>query len=141
MSLHQILLALHLLFMATGLGLSFSNLINTRLSLGKSGDMAKGLGLQRRMVARFGDGVIALIWVSGLALLWQHGMAGLNGWFHAKMAFVILLTISHAMARLTAGQMMRSGNMALLPRLSFYIAGVWVSAVAAVILAVMAFAA
>ncbi len=139
MSLHQLLLSLHLIFIASGVGLSFSNFINARLSLGTSGDVAKGLALQRRWVSRIGDGVIAGIWITGAALLSARGMEGLNSWFHAKLAFVVLLTLSHIMARRTGGKMMRSGNAVLLPRLSLYILGVWISAMMAVVLAVLAF--
>ncbi len=137
--MRQLFLTLHLFFIAMGVGMSCSNFINTRLSLGKTGDMAKGLGLQRRTVAQIGDGIIAGIWVSGVLLLWASGGEGLNGWFHAKMAVVVLLTLSHIMARRTGGQMMRSGNAALLPRVSFFIGGVWILAITALALAVLAF--
>jgi uncharacterized membrane protein len=139
MSWHQALLALHLIFIATGLGMSFSNFINTRLSLGKTGDMAKGLGLQRRAVAQIGDGVIAGIWITGLALWSMLGMASPNGWFHTKLAFVVLLTVSHILARRTGGVMLREGKAELMPRLSLFIGGVWISAIIAVVLAVLAF--
>jgi hypothetical protein len=53
--------------------------------------------------------------------------------------FVVLLTVSHIMARRTGAEMMRSGNGMLLPRLSLYIAGVLISALTALALAVLAF--
>ena len=101
--------------------------------------MAIGLGLQRRTIASIGDTVITLIWLSGFLLLQLRGWEGLNGWFYAKIAFVVLLTISHIMARSTGAEMMRSGNGALLSRVSRYIAGVWVFALVALALAVIAF--
>jgi uncharacterized membrane protein len=131
------LLIAHLMLIAMGTGMSFSNFINVRLARGQGGDIAKGLALQRRMIARIGDGVIALIWLTGLALWWYVSPAG--GWFHAKLAIVVLLTLSHAMARRTAGEIAKSGNAALLPRLEIFIAGVWLSALAAILLAVIAF--
>jgi uncharacterized membrane protein len=136
---YKILLMLHFIFIGLGLGLSASNFVNTRLSLGKSGDMAKGLGLQRKTIAMIGDGVITGIWLSGIALVMYRDGQGLSGWFHAKMAFAILLTIAHVMARRAGGEMLRTSNPALLPRVSLFIAATWLSALAAVILAVMAF--
>jgi hypothetical protein len=137
-SSQQIILVLHLLMIATGIGLSFSNLINIRLALRSVPETGKGLALQRMTVARWGDGVIALIWVTGLLALWQRGgLQGLGGAFHAKLAFVVLLTLAHGFGRYTAGQIKRSGNMGLLPRLGFAVACVWASAVAALVLAVV----
>ncbi|NJM29425.1 MAG: hypothetical protein HC855_04320 [Rhizobiales bacterium] len=136
--MHTLILILHIMVIALGTGLSFSNLVNTRLAEGKSGEMAKGLGLQRMTIAKIGDGVIALIWITGLALLWLRGGVS-DPWFHAKLAFVVLLTVSHAMARRTGGQLARTGNMALLSSLQLFIAGVFVSALASILFAMLAF--
>lgn len=133
------MLIMHFTFMGLGIGLSCANFVNTRLAAGQTGDIANGLALQRRTIASIGDTVITLIWLSGFLLLQLRGWEGLNAWFHAKIGFVVLLTLSHFMARRTGAEMMRSGNSSLLPRLSLYIAGVWVSALAALALAVLAF--
>jgi uncharacterized membrane protein len=138
--MEKLLLIAHLMFIAMGTGMSFSNFVNVRLAKGQTGDIAKGLALQRRTMARIGDAVIALIWVSGLALLWVAAPE-ISGWFHAKLGFVVLLTLSHAMARRTGIEIARSGNTGLLSRLELYSAGVWISALAAILLAVVAFAA
>jgi uncharacterized membrane protein len=138
----NLLLMAHLILIAMGTGMSFSNFVNIRLSQGQSGDIAKGLGLQRRTIAQIGDVVIALIWVTGLSLLWTRNATlgpEQSGWFYAKIAFVILLTASHFMARRTGGIMARTGNMALLGKLELLAAGVWLSALASIILAVIAF--
>jgi hypothetical protein len=133
------MLIMHLAFMGLGIGMSCSNFVNTRLAAGKSGDIAKGLTLQRRTIASICDSIIAAIWLSGFLLLQLRGWENLNFWFYAKIGFVILLTLSHIMARCTGAKMMRSGNGAALSRLSLYIAGVWISAFAALALAVLAF--
>ena len=133
------MLIMHLTFMGLGIGMSCSNFVNTRLAAGQAGDIAKGLALQRRTIASIGDSIIAAIWLSGFLLLQLRGWEGLNAWFYAKITFVVLLTLSHIMARRTGAEMMRSGNGALLARLSLYIAGVWLSALAALALAVLAF--
>ena len=133
------MLIMHLAFMALGIGLSCSNFVNTRLAAGQTGDVARGLGLQRRTVASIGDTVITAIWLSGFLLLQLRGWEGLNSWFYAKITFVVLLTLSHIMGRRTGAEMMRTGNGTLLARVSLYTAGVWVSALAALALAVLAF--
>ena len=133
------MLIMHLAFMALGIGMSCSNFVNTRLAAGQTGEIAIGLALQRRTIAGIGDSVIAAIWLSGFLLLQMRGWAELNGWFYAKIVFVVLLTVSHIMARRTGTEMIRSGNGALLSRVSMYIASVWVSALIALALAVIAF--
>ena len=139
MSSHQALLIFHLLVIALGIGFSTSNFINTRLAIGNEGHVQKGLALQRMTISRWGDGIIALIWLSGGLLLWQRGMEGLPGVFHAKMLFVVLLTLCHGMTRATGGRMQREKNLALLPRLSLFVGGVVISAVVALVCAVLAF--
>jgi uncharacterized membrane protein len=139
MTSHLFLVTLHLIVIALGIGLTASNFINTKLALGNGPEFAKGLGLQRHTISRFGDGVIALIWVTGLLLLWMGGAEGLTAAFHAKMLFVVLLTLLHGMARATGGKMRRSGNLDKLPLLSNVVLGGWLSAVAALICAVLAF--
>ena len=136
--MEKLLLIAHLILIAMGTGMSFSNFVNIRLAQGQSGDIAKGLALQRRVIGRIGDAVIALIWVSGLALFWTAAPET-SGWFHAKLGFVVLLTASHIMARRTGIAFARSGNAALLARLELFAAGVWLSALAAILLAVIAF--
>jgi hypothetical protein len=40
---------------------------------------------------------------------------------------------------MTAGRMMRTGDQSLYPRMELLVSGVWISALAAIILAVLAF--
>ena len=137
------LLIAHLIVIAMGTGMSFSNFVNVRLAAGQSGDITKGLALQRRSIAQIGDGVIALIWLTGIALVWigiARGSFEASGAFYAKIAFVVALTVCHGLARRTGKQHGRTGEPALLARLGLFIGGVWLSALAAIILAVVAFA-
>src|SRR5687768_4911644 len=69
-SMAQILLMAHLILIAMGTGMSFSNLVNAQLSQSEQGDRFKALGSQRRVIAQIGDGVITLIWLTGIALIW-----------------------------------------------------------------------
>lgn len=138
----QILLMAHLILIAMGTGMAFSNFINIRLADGQTGEGARALGQHRMVLARVADVVITLIWLTGLALLWTRysmGLQEVSGLFYAKIAFVVLLTGLHGMARATGGKMARSGDASLLGRLELCVAGVWLSALAAIMLAVVAF--
>ena len=138
----QILLMAHLILIAMGTGMAFSNFVNLRLADGAKGEAAQAFARQRMTIARFADMVIALIWITGLALLWTRAATGLesaSGWFYAKMAFVVLLTLSHGLARAVGGRMARTGDASLLGKLELCVAGVWLSALGAIIFAVLAF--
>ena len=47
MSLTQFLLIIHLLAVATGLGIGFSNIVGFRVAKNLGGDMAKGIAAHR----------------------------------------------------------------------------------------------
>ena len=140
--MRTILLMVHLMAIAVGTGMSFANFLNLRQAAGETGDRAAALAALRRTVARIGDAVITLIWASGLGLLWlwiAEGGPELGGWFYAKLGFVGLLTLCHGFARHTAGRMTRSGDPALIGRVQLLVAGVWLSALASIGLAVKSF--
>ena len=142
MSVLQLLLALHLLAVALGIGSGFSNLINLRVSKGQTGDVAKGLGLMRMALRPYGDFFAATIVVTGVLLLWTiGGTTGLNGWFSVKMAAVIVFVLSYIGVRLTGIQMMKSGNMALMTRVGLLAHVAVAGAVIALVCAVLTFAA
>lgn len=140
--MRTVLLIAHLMAIAIGTGMSFGNYVNLRRAAGETGERAAALAGLRRIIGRVGDVVIALIWASGLALLWvwvAEGGPAPGGWFHAKLGFVVLLTICHGLARYTSGRMARGGNSALLGRVELFVAGIWLSALASIGLAVIAF--
>ena len=132
------LLILHLMAIALGTGMSFSNFINAGLSAREEGERFKALGLQRKTIAQLGDGVITIIWITGVGLWWLHGPVS-SGWFHAKLVMVVALTASHFLARHSGGELARTGNRAALGRVRLFAAGVWLSALLAITFAVMAF--
>lgn len=139
MSGYTALVTLHLLVIALGIGFSTSNFINTRLALSQGPDVAKGLALHRSTIVRYADIVIALIWITGVWLWWMRGFSSVGGAFHAKLTFVVLLTLFHGAVRAIGGRMQRTGNMALLPKLSLAVGGVALTAVAALVCAEIAF--
>jgi uncharacterized membrane protein len=138
-TLQTILVFLHLLVIALGIGFSTSNFINTRLALGQGADFAKGLALHRRTIGRFGDAVIALIWITGLILLSQRGWQVSSPAFHAKLMFVVLLTLLHGYGRSLGERMRREGKLDSLPRLSLIIGATAASAILALLCAEIAF--
>jgi uncharacterized membrane protein len=141
--MHNLLLMAHLIVIAIGTGMSFANYINIRVAEGEQGDRFAALSYLRRTIGQIGDVIIALIWVTGVVLVWNRIALGLyepSGWFYAKVSFVVLLTLCHLMARRTGSELARTGDRArLYPRIELFASGVWLSALAAIMLAVMAF--
>jgi uncharacterized membrane protein len=135
-----ILLIAHLIAIATGTGMSIANYINIRIAAGEQGERRAALAFLRRILARIAYIVILAIWITGIGL-WLNlpPAAETNVWFLVKLGFVVLLTLCHGFARMTAGRMMRTGDPSLHQRLELLVSGVWMSALSAIILAVLAF--
>ena len=133
-----LLLIVHLMAMALGTGMSFANLVNLKLAAAETADRRAALAGLRRVLSRFGDGIIAIIWLTGLALWWLTG-TDLSGFFLVKILLVIILTGCHAAARLTAGTIARAGPASLSARLLPLTAAMWLSALLAIACAVLAF--
>ncbi len=139
MSIDSIVLTLHLVVIAMGIGMTFSNLVNASLSLGNGAEFQKGLGLQRRMIGRIGDMVILLIWVTGGWALWMRGHADLGTAFAFKMAFVILLTLAHVRGRTLGERMRREAHLNhVKDQRNLMFAG-WALALGALVCAILAF--
>lgn len=135
-----ILLIAHLIAIATGTGMSIANYINIRIASGEKGERREALAYLRSILAQIADIVIAAIWITGIGLWLALPPADEpNIWFVVKIGFVLLLTLSHGLARMTAGRMMRTGDHTLCAKVELYTSGVWMSALAAIILAVLAF--
>lgn len=135
-----ILLIAHLIAIATGTGMSIANYINIRIASGEKGERREALAFLRRVLARIADVVITVIWITGIGLWLNLEPADEpNTWFVVKIGFVLLLTLCHGLARMTAGRMMRTGDASLYPRMELLVSGVWISALASIILAVLAF--
>jgi len=139
------LLALHLVALAMGTGMSFSNFISFQVARAMDDSRKQALAAQRATLGRIGDLVIAAIWLTGLALTWRMlaGNTGaataMPGAFHLKMLFVLTLTGCHATSRWAGVQIMRHGRKELLPLARNCTLGVFASAVLSIILALAAF--
>jgi uncharacterized membrane protein len=135
-----ILLALHLMAVATGTGMSIANYVNIRIAAGEKGDRRASLVYLRRVLARFGDVVIAAVFATGIALYFAEPPQGeMNGWFVALLLSSAALLICHAAARMTARKMLASNDDTLYPRMEMLVSGVWLSALASILFAVLAF--
>ena len=92
MTLYQLLLSIHLLAVAYGLGIGMSNFLNMRIAHGQTGDIAKGLAMHRLGMVRYTDIAIATILVSGvLMVLSMGGVYAAAPWFTIKMLAVVVL--------------------------------------------------
>lgn len=141
MSYHQLILALHLLAIAIGIGVGFSNIVNLATAKTQSGDIAKGLGMGRLANRKYHDAAVIIILVTGGLLLANLGsMAGISKWFHVKLALVAIFVICHFAARATVKQVLATGNTALMPRAKMFSHIAITGAVLALISAVLAFA-
>ena len=140
MSLNQFLLILHILAVAYAMGIGMSNFLNMRVAKTQTGDIAKGLALHRISMLRYTDIALAGILLTGVLMVWAAGgVSATAPWFHVKMAAVIVLVLAYGGMRMTVGQMLRTGNMALASRIAILSPILSLSAIAAVICAVLAF--
>lgn len=135
-----ILLIAHLFAIATGTGMSIANYVNIRIASGEKGDRRAALVYLRRVLARFADVVLAMVWITGLALWWSMSPdREPNSWVQVLVFFAITMTVCHVLARMTAGKMIRTGDDSLYPRMELLVSGVWISQLLAIIFAVLAF--
>ena len=135
-----ILLIAHLFAVATGTGMSIANYVNIRIASTEKGDRQASLVYLRRVLARFADVIIAMLWITGLALWWilPPGIEP-TSWIYVLLLFAVTMTVCHGLARMTAGKMARTGDMSLSPRMELLVSGVWTSQLLAIIFAVLAF--
>lgn len=135
-----ILLIAHLIAIATGTGMSIANYINIRIAAGEKGDRRASLVYLRRTLARIFDVVLLAIWITGIGLWWILPEAEEpNSWMMLLLAVSVVMAICHGLARMTAGRMMRTGDDQLYGRMELLVSGVWISMLASIILAVLAF--
>ncbi len=141
MSLTQFLLIIHLLAVATGLGIGFSNIVGFRVAKNLGGDMAKGIAAHRESLIPYGDIIFVTILITGGLLLWSiGGSQGLSPWFQVKMAAVALWVIVYTLMRLRIRQFLASRDMSLVPRIRLLAHILITAVVVAIICAVLTFA-
>lgn len=141
MSGHQALLALHLFFIALGIGAGFANFVGLYTGRGQAPEIVNGIAFQRGKLVRFLDVSLLMILITGGLLLSNlGGSSGLNGWFQIKMTAVVIWVVGFVVLRVTVSQMMKTGNMGLMPRANVAAHVSWIAAVTALVCAVLTFA-
>jgi hypothetical protein len=135
-----ILLAFHLMAVATGTGMSIANYVNIRIASGEKGERQASLVYLRRVLGRFADVVLAAIFATGIALYFTiPAEEDPNAWFYPLMATAAGILVCHIGARLTAGRMAATGDNSLYARMEMLVSGVWLCALLSIVFAVLAF--
>ena len=134
------LLFLHFVGLMLGAAGGFASAIIMRRALVLPADDAKvlrGLGPILSKVSATG---VAVLWVTGLILVWSKydGLASLPQMFWVKAIFILSLTVMTALIQLTYAEI-RKGNPAAAARLPKFGPMAGVSALLAVLFAVLAF--
>jgi hypothetical protein len=134
---------LHFLALAAGIGGGLASMLAARQGADPaSGPEARAaLGRLRLRLSRVTAGAVALLWLSGIALVhagWT-GWGALPGLFWAKLAFVAALTAITLRAQQLVLRAGRSGTPPPAPAMARLGQGAMGSALAALVLAVVAF--
>ena len=138
--MNEALLFLHLVGLMLGAAGGFSSAVIMRRALAMPADEAKvvrGLGPILANVSAIG---LAFLWVTGLILVWSKwdGLGSLPQFFWIKAIFILSLTAVTGLIHMTYAEV-RRGNVALAARLPKLGPMAGVSALLAVLFAVISF--
>ncbi|WP_404403167.1 hypothetical protein [Pelagibacterium halotolerans] len=94
--LSNILLFLHFFALVLGMGSGIALSMQARMLAGAGPEVRAGFLRYGEMLRVNSYVGIALLWITGPLIVWLRydGAGGLGGWFWAKMAFVVVLTLS-----------------------------------------------
>jgi hypothetical protein len=137
--MNAILLILHFFGLAAGFSASIGNFAVMRLIQSAPAD-APILSKVPPVLARIGQTGLALLWVTGIIMVWSiyGGPGNLPASFWIKFAFVILATIGVGMIDMTQ-KAIRAGDQSARARLPMLGMGVTLMVALAVVFAVIAF--
>jgi len=137
--MNEILLMLHFFGLAAGFSAAIGNTVIMRLVAASPAD-APVLGKVPPILARVGQVGLAVLWITGLILVWSKygGPANLDWRFWVKFILVIGVTAGVVMFDLTLKKV-RSGDQAAAARLPMYGGITGAMLVLVVIFAVLAF--
>ena len=138
--MNAVVLFLHFVGLMLGAAGGFASAAIMRRALAMPADEAKvvrGLGPLLAKVSATG---VALLWVTGLIMVWSKwdGFGSLPQLFWAKAVFILSLTVVTGLIYMTYGEI-RKGNVALAARLPKLGPLAGISALLAVLFAVLAF--
>lgn len=136
--MNEVLLMLHFFGLAAGFAASIGNLVILRLSMSSPAD-APVLARVPPNLARVGQVGLALLWITGLIMVWTHGGPSNLPWaFWVKLLLVIGVTVGVVMLDLTLKRV-RSGDQEAAARLPLYGGITGAMLVLVVVFAVLAF--
>jgi hypothetical protein len=140
-TLYQVLLMLHFLGLALGFASSFGNAVmSVLISRAEPADRAV-LGRVPPAISKLGATGLALLWITGLALVYvKYGGFAILPWqFSVKLVAVVVLTVAVAYAhRLQA--LIRKGDREAMTRIQAVGKVAMMFALVALVFAVLAFA-
>ncbi len=135
-----LLKVVHLLCLAVALGMTTANLITMRYASGLDEAERPAFGPLGRSFGAFGVMAVALLWVTGIALLLlQYDVTALSGWFMAKLVLVVVLTALVITVRQTGAKAIADGVPAPMPLMRQLTLAMLATAVLIVVFAVVAF--
>ena len=137
----ELLKIAHLIMVAMASGLTLAQYMTLRASVGRESEA--GLDLARRTIADVSTFAVGFVWFSGALLFWAHTdaqRADINAWFYAKLVFVVLFTLAHAIQRATSARMRTGGDRVAARRSSERWTSIaWLMSLLAICLAVISF--
>ena len=138
--MNQSLIFLHFLGLMLGATGGFGSALIMRRAQGMVPDAARSLRELGPVLANVSAIGLALLWVTGLVLVWSrwNGPGSLPGLFWLKFLFVLTLTASTALIHMTYAEI-RRGNVAAAARLPKLGPASGASALLAVLFAVFTF--
>lgn len=136
----EILKIVHLLSLAVALGMTTANLVTMRYVGGVDAAARPAFGPLGRSFGAYGVMAVALLWVTGIALLLlKYDVSGLPGWFTAKLVFVVILTALVISARKVGAKAIAGGTPPPMPLMWQITSAMLASGVLIVVCAVLAF--
>jgi hypothetical protein len=138
--MNEIVLFLHFVGLMLGAAGGLASGVIMRKALGMPADEAKVVRSLGPLLANVASIGIALLWITGLILVWNKwdGFGNLPQLFWVKAVFIVSLTVVHILVLMTYGEI-RKGNMAAAARLPKLGPMGGISALLAVLFAALAF--
>jgi hypothetical protein len=136
----ELLKMAHLIAIAMASGLLLAAYIVLRASARRETEPA--IGLARRTIVDVVGFSVALVWISGLTLLWSRYGAGeheLSVWFYAKIGAAMLFTLAVVAERLGVLRRISSDLVAARRVAERWVSIAWLMALLTICLAVISF--
>lgn len=139
--MNQLLLFVHFVGLVMGFAGGIGSAVSMRYAGEASADGAAALRLLPPVFANISAVGLLLLWITGAIMIWSvfGGPGGLPGLFWLKIAFVLLLTVLTGALHATHAAIRRTGNAALGGRLGMIGPASGISALAAMLIAVLVF--